>query len=168
MNEENNNYEKQEDENNLIAQRREKLSSIRMKREAFPNAFKKESKAVELVSAYSGKEKIELEELTVQAKVAGRIIRMRGPFVVISDEGTQIQLYMNRKLYSEAMAEELKSLDLGDIIGVKGQVFKTNQDELTVRVEEFELLTKSLRPLPDKYKGLTDMRCVIVGAMLTL
>ena len=157
MNEENNNYEKQEDENNLIAQRREKLSSIRMKREAFPNAFKKESKAVELVSAYSGKEKIELEELTVQAKVAGRIIRMRGPFVVISDEGTQIQLYMNRKSYSEAMAEELKSLDLGDIIGVKGQVFKTNQDELTVRVEEFELLTKSLRPLPDKYKGLTDM-----------
>ena len=100
MNEENNNYEKLEDENNLIAQRRDKLSSIRMKREAFPNAFKKESKAVELVSAYSGKEKIELEELTVQAKVAGRIIRMRGPFVVISDEGTQIQLYMNRKSYS--------------------------------------------------------------------
>ena len=157
MNEENNNYEKQEDENNLIAQRREKLSSIRMKREAFPNAFKKESKAVELVSAYSGKEKIELEELAVQAKVAGRIIRMRGPFVVISDEGTQIQLYMKKKSYPEAMADELKSLDLGDIIGVKGQVFKTNQDELTVRVMEFELLTKSLRPLPDKYKGLTDM-----------
>jgi len=156
MNEENNNYEKQEDENNLIAQRREKLNSIRMKRGAFPNSFKKESKAVELVSAYSGKEKVELEELAVQAKVAGRIIRMRGPFVVISDEGTQIQLYMNKKSYSEAMADELKSLDLGDIIGVKGQVFKTNQDELTVRVMEFELLTKSLRPLPDKYKGLTD------------
>ena len=156
MNEENNNYEKQEDENNLIAQRREKLNSIRMKRGAFHNSFKKESKAVELVSAYSGKEKVELEELAVQAKVAGRIIRMRGPFVVISDEGTQIQLYMNKKSYSEAMADELKSLDLGDIIGVKGQVFKTNQDELTVRVMEFELLTKSLRPLPDKYKGLTD------------
>ena len=83
-------------------------------------------------------------------------MRMRGPFVVIKDASGQIQLYMNNKSFSKDLALELKSLDLGDIIGVKGEVFKTGKDELTVRVAGFELLTKSLRPLPDKYRGLTD------------
>jgi lysyl-tRNA synthetase, class II len=156
MSEENNSEEQLEDENKLIAQRREKLNGIRVKGEAFPNSFQKEAQAADLVSAYSEKEKPELEELAISTSVAGRIIRMRGPFVVIRDAGTQIQLYMNNKSFSEEMAAELKALDLGDIIGVKGQVFKTNQGELTIRVSEFQLLTKSLRPLPDKYKGLTD------------
>lgn len=156
MSEDKNNEEQLEDENKLIAQRREKLNAMRAKGEAFPNTFHIESRAAELVTAYGEKEKAELEELTIETSIAGRIIRMRGPFVVIRDAGTQIQLYMNNKSYSEAMAAELKSLDLGDIIGIKGQVFKTNQGELTVRVAEFEILTKSLRPLPDKYKGLTD------------
>ena len=67
-----------------------------------------------------------------------------------------MQLYMNNKSFSEDLAGELKSLDLGDIIGVKGEVFKTGKDELSVRVAGFKLLTKSLRPLPDKYRGFTD------------
>jgi len=81
---------------------------------------------------------------------------MRGPFTVIQDGSGQVQLYLNNKLFSEQQAEELKALDLGDIIGVEGEVFKTGKGELTIRVATFRLLSKSLRPLPDKHKGLTD------------
>ena len=156
MTEEQHNEIQKDDENKLIAQRREKLSEIRAQREAYPNSFERLNRAVELVAEHSIKEKTELEELAVQATVAGRIIRMRGPFVVIADGTEQIQLYMNNKSFVDEKAAELKSLDLGDIVGVQGQIFKTNQGELTIRVADFQLLTKSLRPLPDKHKGLTD------------
>ena len=156
MTEEQHNEIQKDDENKLIAQRREKLSEIRAQREAYPNSFERLNRAVELVAEHSIKEKTELEELAVQATVAGRIIRMRGPFVVIADGAEQIQLYMNNKSFVDEKAAELKSLDLGDIVGVQGQIFKTNQGELTIRVADFQLLTKSLRPLPDKHKGLTD------------
>ena len=156
MSEEQHNENQKDDENKLIAQRREKLSEIRAQREAYPNSFERLNRAAELIAEHSKKEKDELEELAVQATVAGRIIRMRGPFVVIADGAEQIQLYMNNKLFTDEKAAELKSLDLGDILGVQGQIFKTNQGELTIRVADFQLLTKSLRPLPDKHKGLTD------------
>ena len=156
MSEEQHNEIQKDDENKLIAQRREKLSEIRAQREAYPNSFERLNRAVELIAEHSIKEKTELEELAVQATVAGRIIRMRGPFVVIADGAEQIQLYMNNKSFVDEKAAELKSLDLGDIVGVQGQIFKTNQGELTIRVADFQLLTKSLRPLPDKHKGLTD------------
>ena len=156
MSEEQHNENQKDDENKLIAQRREKLSKIRAQREAYPNSFERLNRAVELIAEHSKKEKAELEELAVQATVAGRIIRMRGPFVVIADGAEQIQLYMNNKSFTDEKAAELKSLDLGDILGVQGQIFKTNQGELTIRVADFQLLTKSLRPLPDKHKGLTD------------
>ena len=156
MSEEQHNENQKDDENKLIAQRREKLSKIRAQREAYPNSFERLNRAAELIAEHSKKEKDELEELAVQATVAGRIIRMRGPFVVIADGAEQIQLYMNNKSFTDEKAAELKSLDLGDILGVQGQIFKTNQGELTIRVADFQLLTKSLRPLPDKHKGLTD------------
>ncbi|MDA1370159.1 MAG: lysine--tRNA ligase [Proteobacteria bacterium] len=144
------------DENKLIAHRRDKLDEIRSKRQAFPNGFVREHTAGDLQQDFADKDKAELEQLARQATVAGRIIRMRGPFVVIQDDGETLQLYMNNKSFTGDAAEELKALDLGDIIGVQGEVFKTNQGELTVRVASFQLLTKSLRPLPDKYRGLTD------------
>lgn len=144
------------DENKLIAQRREKLAAIRKQRVAFPNDFIRKNSADELISSFADKDKEELETLAVQAQVAGRIIRMRGPFTVIQDGSGQIQLYMNNKSFSDELAEQLKSLDLGDIIGIQGEVFKTGKGELTIRVASFQLLTKSLRPLPDKHKGLTD------------
>ena len=156
MSEEQHNENQKDDENKLIAQRREKLSEIRAQREAYPNSFERLNRAAELIAEHSKKEKAELEELAVQATIAGRIIRMRGPFVVIADGAEQIQLYMNNKSFTDEKAVELKSLDLGDIVGVQGQIFKTNQGELTIRVADFQLLTKSLRPLPDKHKGLTD------------
>ena len=146
----------EQDENKLIAQRREKLDAIRSERQAFPNEFVRQHIAEDLHSLCGNKSQKELEKLALETTIAGRIMRMRGPFVVIKDASGQIQLYMNNKSFSKDLALELKSLDLGDIIGVEGEVFKTGKDELTVRVAGFELLTKSLRPLPDKYRGLTD------------
>ena len=146
----------EQNENKLIAQRREKLDAIRSGRQAFPNEFVRQHIAEDLHSLCGNKSQKELEKLALETTIAGRIMRMRGPFVVIKDASGQIQLYMNNKSFSKDLALELKSLDLGDIIGVKGEVFKTRKDELTVRVAGFELLTKSLRPLPDKYRGLTD------------
>lgn len=146
----------EQNENKLIAQRREKLDAIRSERQAFPNEFVRQHIAEDLHSLCGNKSQKELEKLALETTIAGRIMRMRGPFVVIKDASGQIQLYMNNKSFSKDLALELKSLDLGDIIGVEGEVFKTGKDELTVRVAGFELLTKSLRPLPDKYRGLTD------------
>ncbi|MFP6811475.1 MAG: lysine--tRNA ligase [Pseudohongiellaceae bacterium] len=146
----------EQDENKLIAQRRVKLDAIRSERQAFPNGFARRHIAAELHSLCDSKSQAELEELALETAIAGRIVRMRGPFVVIKDASGQMQLYMNNKSFSEDLARELKSLDLGDIIGVKGEVFKTGKDELSVRVADFKLLTKSLRPLPDKYRGFTD------------
>jgi len=148
--------EDSQDENKLIAQRRDKLASIRERRVAFPNGFVKEDNSSALTESYDSKTKEELEALAVTAVIAGRIIRMRGPFVVLQDGSGQMQVYINNKSFSPEQGEEIKSFDLGDIIGVAGEMFKTGKGELTLRAGEFELLTKSLRPLPDKHKGLTD------------
>ena len=145
-----------EDENNLISIRRKKLSEIRAKRQAYPNDFKKDVSSSWVHSKFEGMEKSQLEEISQQVSIAGRIIRMRGPFVVILDEGAHLQLYLNNKTLPADLAEEARLLDFGDIIGIEGIVFKTNKGELTVRVSNFRILTKSLRPLPDKHKGLND------------
>ncbi len=144
------------EENRLIAQRREKLDAIRQKRNAFPNDFRPTELASDIHTAYGDKDKEALIEMAVEASVAGRIIRQRGPFLVIQDMSGQIQLYMNVKEFPEDERTEIKSWDLGDIIGATGKVFRTDKGELSIRVESIRLLTKSLRPLPDKYKGLTD------------
>lgn len=145
-----------QDENKLIAARREKLDSIRERRVAFPNDFTPSASSEKLIAQHEAKDKATLEGESIQVSVAGRIVRMRGPFTVIQDGAAQMQLYMNNKSLPEELVEEFKALDLGDIIGVEGELFKTGKDELTVRVATFRLLTKSLRPLPDKFKGLTD------------
>jgi len=144
------------EENKLIVQRREKLAAIRAQRQAFPNSFARQDWAADLLAEYDSLETEQLAEKAVQTRVAGRIMRQRGPFTVIQDDSGQIQLYMNNKSFPDERAAELKSLDLGDIIGVSGEVFKTQKGELTIRVADFQLLTKALRPLPDKHKGLTD------------
>ena len=145
-----------EDENKLIAQRREKLHQIRQLREAFPNDFDRTDQSEQIHRAHGCKDAQELQAEARRVSVAGRIIRARGPFVVIQDGYGQLQLYMNNKTFDEVQAAELKALDLGDIVGAKGELFKTQRGELTVRVSEFRLLTKALRPLPDKHRGLSD------------
>ena len=145
-----------EDENKLIAQRRDKLHQIRQLREAFPNDFDRTDQSEQIHRAHGCKDVQELQAEARRVSVAGRIIRARGPFVVIQDGYGQLQLYMNNKTFDEQQATELKALDLGDIVGAKGELFKTQRGELTVRVSEFRLLTKALRPLPDKHRGLSD------------
>jgi len=144
------------DENRLIAQRRDKLNAIKAQRNAFPNSFRRSDYAADIHSSYADKDKEALAELAKEACVAGRIIRMRGPFIVIQDMTGQIQLYLNIKEFPEDERAEIKSWDLGDIIGTQGYIFRTDKGELSIRVKEITLLTKSLRPLPDKHKGLTD------------
>ena len=145
-----------EDENKLIAQRREKLHQIRQRREAFPNDFDRTDLSENIHRDYGRQDAQELQAAARRVSVAGRIIRTRGPFVVLQDGYGQMQLYMNNKTLDEVQAAELKALDLGDIVGAEGELFKTEKGELTVRVSGFRLLTKALRPLPDKHKGLSD------------
>jgi lysyl-tRNA synthetase class 2 len=144
------------DENKLIVQRREKLNAIREMRNAFPNDFRPADFAADIHAVYGDKDKDTLADLAADASVAGRIIRQRGPFLVIQDMSGQVQLYLNVKEFPEDERAEIKSWDLGDIVGTTGKVFRTDKGELSIRVQSIRLLTKALRPLPDKHKGLTD------------
>ena len=139
------------DENKLIAERRAKLAELRKLGQAFPNTFKPEHKALELEQAYGEKSKEELAEAARIVSVAGRVIRNRGAFMVLQDSSGTIQLYVVKDARSFA-----KSIDLGDIIGVKGELHKSGKGDLYINLDEYQLLTKSLRPLPDKYHGLAD------------
>lgn len=140
-----------QDENKLIAERRSKLDGLREQGQAFPNSFRPDSKAQVLQDTYGGKTKPELEEAALVFSVAGRIIRNRGAFMELQDGSGRIQLYVTKEARPFA-----KSLDLGDIVGVTGQLHKSGKGDLYVSLDEYQLLTKSLRPLPDKHHGLAD------------
>ena len=144
------------EENKLIAQRRDKLHAIQVRRNAFPNDFRRDTLASELHAEFAESSREDLQGLARKVKVAGRLVRQRGPFSVIQDASEALQLYVNHKALSPEQMEEIKGLDLGDIVGVHGEVFRTGKGELTVNVESLQLLTKALRPLPDKWKGLSD------------
>ena len=143
------------DENRLIAERRAKLSAIREKGNAFPNSFRRDHTAAELQAAHGDKTKEELETLGLVAAVAGRIMAKRGPFLVLQDGSGQIQLYAD-KAAQQTLKDSTGLWDIGDLVGVKGQLHKSGKGDLYVNLGEFELLTKALRPLPDKFHGLSD------------
>lgn len=140
------------EENKLIAERRAKLAALRAgEATAFPNKFRPEHKSQALKDIHGGKEKAQLEEEKHIVSVAGRVIRNRGAFLAIQDVAGDIQLYVTKEARPFA-----KSLDLGDIVGVKGELHKSGKGDLYVQLDEYQLLTKSLRPLPDKFHGLSD------------
>lgn len=151
-----------QDENKLIAQRREKLEQIRERGIAFPNDFRRNVVAGELHAEYGEKEAEELESLGVRVKVAGRLMSRRimgkASFAHVQDMSGRIQLFVQRDALPEGIYNQQfkKELDIGDIIGAEGQLFKTKTGELSIRCDEVRLLTKSLRPLPEKFHGLTD------------
>ncbi|HEY7772949.1 MAG TPA: lysine--tRNA ligase [Marinagarivorans sp.] len=147
--------EQKQDENKLIAERRNKLAGIRERGDAFPNQFRRSHKAQELQALHGEKTKQELEELGYVAAVAGRVMAKRGPFMVLQDVSGRIQLYAD-KTAQKAMKEKDGQWDIGDIVGVKGIVHKSGKGDLYVDCAEFQMLTKSLRPLPDKFHGLAD------------
>jgi lysyl-tRNA synthetase class 2 len=149
------------DENKLIAQRREKLARLREQGVAFPNDFRRNVVAGELHAEYSKKPAEELETLAVRVRVAGRIMSRRvmgkASFVHVQDMSGRIQLYVQRDALPDGVYEQFKrDWDLGDIVGAEGRLFRTKTGELSVQCDELRLLTKALRPLPEKFHGLTD------------
>jgi len=150
-----------EDENKLIAQRREKLKGLRKKGNAFPNDFRRENYAADLYREYKDKTREQLEQLQITVTVAGRMMAKRimgkASFSQLQDMSGRIQLFVQRDALAEGLYNEgFKKWDIGDIVGAGGVLFKTKTDELSIRVDQIRLLTKSLRPLPEKFHGLTD------------
>jgi len=149
------------DVNEQIAQRKAKLAALRERGVAFPNDFRRDSLAAELHEQYDGSEKEELAAKGIRVSVAGRMMTRRimgkASFATIQDMSGQIQLYVARDNLPEGFYnEEFKKWDLGDIVGASGTLFITGTGELSVQVDDVRLLTKALRPLPDKFHGLSD------------
>jgi len=154
------------DENSIIAERRAKLDAIRTKGIAFPNDFRPQHKAASLQEQYGTIGREELEAMNVEVSVAGRMMLKReagkkAAFATLQDASGlkadgRIQLYVTLDKTGEEAMEAFRHYDLGDILGVEGVLFKTKTDELTVKVTTLRLLTKSLRPLPDKFHGLAN------------
>lgn len=150
------------DENKLILQRREKLKQMREQGNAFPNDFRRDSISGELHAEYDDKSAEELEALSQRVKIAGRMMSRRimgkASFAHVQDMSGRIQLFVQRDNLPENFynQEFKKNWDIGDIIAAEGVLFKTKTNELSVRVDSLSLLTKSLRPLPEKFHGLTD------------
>ncbi len=158
------------DENHVIAERREKLKAIRETASnngavAFPNDFRPQHKAADLIAAHADKENEAFEATPVDVVVAGRMMLKRvmgkASFATIQDgsgdhAGSRIQLYIGRDVIGEEVYEQFKHWDLGDFLGATGHLFKTKTGELSIKVTGLRLLTKSLRPLPEKFHGLQD------------
>ncbi len=148
------------DDNPLLIERREKLALLRLQGVAFPNDFKPKDHAGELHRVHGARDNTELEPLAVHVVLGGRLMLKRvmgkASFATLQDGSGQIQLFVAREAVGEVAYDEFKRWDLGDIIGAQGTLFKTKTGELSVRVDSLRLLTKSLRPLPDKFHGMAD------------
>ncbi|NRF25487.1 lysine--tRNA ligase [Vibrio coralliilyticus] len=150
-------FEVSKNQNKLIDERREKLEHIRKVSEdnAFPNDFSRSHTAYEVEERYEKYTKSDLAQIRESVSIAGRIMSKRGPFLVLQDYSGRIQLYISKQIQSY-IKSQFKGVDIGDIVGVIGNLERSNKGDLYVNVLEFKLLTKSLRPLPEKYHGLSD------------
>lgn len=146
--------------NQIIEERRAKLAALREAGIAFPNDFRRNNLASDLHKKYGNQSNDTLEKDQMSVEVAGRMILKRvmgkASFATIQDMSGHIQLYITNDITGESVHAAFKHFDLGDILGVHGTLFITKSGELTVRVKSLRLLTKSLRPLPEKFHGLTD------------
>lgn len=149
-----------QDENRLIAERRAKLSKLREAGVAYPNDFVPDAQAAQLHAKYDDQEPQALVDAAVHVKVAGRMMLKRvmgkASFATLQDSSGRIQLYLERGTLGEDVYAAFKQWDIGDIIAIEGTMFKTNKGELSVHATQARLLSKSLRPLPDKFHGLAD------------
>ncbi len=146
--------------NEQIAQRRGKLDLLRESGIAYPSDFRREDLAGDLLSRFGADDAASLEDRDVQVSLAGRMMTRRvmgkASFAHLQDMSGRIQIYVQRDVISKEIYSEFKKWDIGDIIGVVGTLFRTRTGELSVRVTLIRLLTKSLRPLPEKFHGLVD------------
>ena len=147
-------------QNELLALRRAKLEDLRSKGNAFPNDFRRDALAENLHASYDSFEQDKLESKNIEVSVAGRVMLQRvmgkASFITIQDLTGQIQAYIKADNLGEETYKEFKKWDLGDVVGLKGKLFKTKTNELTVEANSIFLLTKSLKPLPEKHAGLVD------------
>jgi lysyl-tRNA synthetase, class II len=147
------------DENHLITERRAKLAKLRERGIAFPNDFRRDALAADLLTAYGEKSTEALDASPIRVKVAGRMrakrVMGKASFARLEDSSGAIQLFLQQQTLGEVY-DEFKGWDIGDVIGAEGTLFRTKTNELSVRVERLLLLTKSLRPLPDKWHGIAD------------
>ena len=152
--------ENNNNENDLIAQRRAELQELRNAGNAYPNHFRRNALAADLVAEYIAKDQAELQTRNIRVKVAGRMMTRRvmgkAAFAHIQDMSGRIQIYVKRDDLAEGLYNDFKKWDLGDIVGAEGFLFKTKTGELSIHVNHIELLVKSLRPLPEKFHGLSD------------
>lgn len=155
-----------QDENKLIAERREKLKALRESSKAnggvaFPNDFKPEHRAAALIAEHSDKDAEALDAAAIAVSVAGRMMLKRvmgkASFATVQDATGRIQAYVTRDAVGEEVYADFKKWDLGDIIAVEGQLMKTKTGELSIKATRIRLLTKSLRPMPDKFHGMADL-----------
>jgi len=155
-----NNVTTEVDENRLIAERRAKLDALRQNGEAYPNDFRKDTTAAELNRRFGESDAEELAGVEEEFAVAGRMMakRVMGKiaFVLLQDRSGSIQLMIQRDNLPEGVYAAFKHWDLGDIIAGRGRIVRTQKGELSVRLSELRLLAKNLRPLPEKFHGLTD------------
>ena len=149
-------------EDSLIEERRKKLEILRSENKAYINNFYKENYAADLSTKYSQLTKEELEDQNISdISIAGRIVLRRvmgnASFATIRDASGDIQIYISKNTVEKESYEDFKTWDLGDIVGIKGKLFKTRTDELTIEASEAVIITKAVRPMPDKFKGLADI-----------
>src|SRR5699024_6202135 len=152
--------EQDSDEHHLIAQRKKKLAQWRAEGAAYPNDFRPDALAGELQQKHAADDADTLAAANHEVAVAGRLLakRVMGKlsFATLQDRSGRIQLFLQRNLLGEAQYQSFKQLDIGDIVSVQGMLARTNKGELSVKATELRLLAKSLRPLPEKWHGLTD------------
>ena len=152
--------DKQPDENKLIAERRSKLNALREQGNAFPNDFRRNAIAEELHQTFHAHDNDTLTEEKIEVSVAGRMMRKnvmgKASFIGLQDRSGRIQVRVERDRLPEGLYQAFKKWDVGDIVGATGHLMRTNKGELTVLADEIRLLTKSLRPLPEKWAGLSD------------
>ncbi len=149
-----------QDENQIITERRDKLAAIRQAGVAFPNDFNREHYAADLHAAHGDKTKEELEAAGIPVVMAGRMMLKRvmgkASFATLQDMSGRLQIYVSNDVTGLDAHDAFKHWDLGDILGVAGTLFKTGKGELTINASSIRLLTKSIRPLPEKFHGLSD------------
>ncbi|MEN9898672.1 MAG: hypothetical protein RLZZ66_2321 [Pseudomonadota bacterium] len=154
-------HDNHQDEQEQIRQRREKLTALREETIAFPTDFRRDVVVAELLAKYDEKSKEELEETHLRVKIAGRMMTRRimgkASFSHLQDMSGQLQIYVARDNLPEGVyIDQFKKWDIGDILGAEGVLFKTQTGELSLKVDTIRLLTKALRPLPEKFHGIAD------------
>ena len=149
--------------NKIERDREEKLNKLKEAGFNYPNDFNKAEDIGDIVHAHGSLSKEDLEKAAIQVSTAGRVILKREMgkvvFMTIEDTSGSVQGYFSKNNFDDEI-ENIKTLDVGDIVGVSGQLFRTRTDELTIEAKNYQLLTKSLKPMPDKHKGLQDIETI--------